>query len=206
MNVATGYVATIPGGSNNWASGPYSFAAGYAATVSGEKSFALGSNINCTADSAFVWSDGSGTVTGIGLSRSFNVKASRGTRIWTSSDISSGVTIGAGGNAWVQVSDSTKKQRIRPLDTQDILTRFSSLPLKRWEYKSEEQGTEHVGPMAQDFWNSFHLGNEPLGISTIDADGVMMAAIQGLYQEVIELRARVQTLEAAEQKAVKEEK
>jgi hypothetical protein len=37
--------------------------------------------------------------------------------------------------------------------------------------------------MAQDFSAAFHLGEETTGISTVDADGVALAAIQGLYAE-----------------------
>jgi hypothetical protein len=37
-----------------------------------------------------------------------------------------------------------------------------------------------MGPMAQDFWPAFGLGEDPLRIGTIDADGVALAAIQGL--------------------------
>ena len=36
--------------------------------------------------------------------------------------------------------------------------------------------------MAQDFHAAFGLGETPKGISTIDADGVALAAIQGLHQ------------------------
>jgi hypothetical protein len=202
-NNYAGIYGVVPGGIDNRAEGFVSFAAGDSATVSGDHSFVLGSRITCAAESAFVWSDGCGPVFSIGSSRTFNVKATNGTRIYTSSDLTSGVRVGAGGSSWVAVSDSTKKRQIRGLDIQDILNRFSALPLKRWEYQSEEPGVEHIGPMAQDFWNSFHLGNDPLGISTIDADGVMMAALQALTvknmeleRQLLELKTEVQALKA----------
>ena len=212
-NTASGIAAMVPGGSLCNAEGDHSFAAGDSATTTGDHSFVLGAKIVCAAESAFVWSDGSGPVMSIGSSRTFSVKATAGTRIWTNNGLTAGVTIGAGGNAWVAVSDSTKKRDIRLLDTQDILDRFSSLPLKRWEYKSEDQGIEHIGPMAQDFWNSFHLGSDSLGIATIDADGVMMAVVQELAKQngellnqLTALRAHVQMLEAAQQQGINKEK
>ncbi len=36
--------------------------------------------------------------------------------------------------------------------------------------------------MAQDFYAAFGLGNSDTHIGTVDADGVALAAIQGLYQ------------------------
>lgn len=40
--------------------------------------------------------------------------------------------------------------------------------------------------MAQDFYTAFGLGDSDKAISTIDLDGVALAAIQGLYQVVQE--------------------
>ena len=82
---------------------------------------------------------------------------------------------------------------------------MKALPIQRWSYKAQDPSIEHIGPMAQDFWREFHLGDDSLGINDIDPAGVALAAIQELYKEVIELRARVQTLEAAEQKAIAED-
>jgi hypothetical protein len=39
-----------------------------------------------------------------------------------------------------------------------------------------------MGPMAQDLYAAFGLGESDTAISTVDADGVALAAIQGLYQ------------------------
>ena len=57
--------------------------------------------------------------------------------------------------------------------------------------------------MAQDFYSAFGVGSDDEHISTIDADGVALAAIQGLYQQLKtlqeqngELKNRVSELEA----------
>jgi len=40
-----------------------------------------------------------------------------------------------------------------------------------------------MGPMAQDFREAFGLGEDEKHISTVDSEGVALAAIQALYQE-----------------------
>ena len=56
--------------------------------------------------------------------------------------------------------------------------------------------------MAQDFKAAFDVGETDTGISAVDADGVALAAIQGLNQklqqketEITELKARLEKLE-----------
>jgi len=46
--------------------------------------------------------------------------------------------------------------------------------------------TKHLGPVAQDFHAAFGLGTDDKHIATVDADGVALAAIQGLNQKVME--------------------
>ena len=50
--------------------------------------------------------------------------------------------------------------------------------------------------MAQDFYAAFGVGEDNKHISTIDADGVSLAAIQGLYQIVQEKDQRIAQLES----------
>lgn len=102
------------------------------------------------------------------------------------------------------VSDSTKKRDIQLSDTKAILDKLAALPIKSWEYKSEADGTEHMGPMAQDFWNAFHLGSDSLAVETIDADGVLFASVKELARQnaqkdtkISDLEARVKLTEAA---------
>jgi hypothetical protein len=49
--------------------------------------------------------------------------------------------------------------------------------------------------MAQDFYAAFGVGENDTTITTIDADGVALAAIQGLYAENQALKAQVDDLE-----------
>jgi hypothetical protein len=81
-------------------------------------------------------------------------------------------------------SDRNAKTEFEPVDTAAILKRVAALPIQRWRFKAEEPGVKHVGPMAQDFHAAFGLGAAPTAIATVDADGVALAAIQGLNQKV----------------------
>ena len=48
--------------------------------------------------------------------------------------------------------------------------------------------------MAQDFHASFGVGEDIRRINTVDADGVALAAIQGLNQKLAEKDAEIQAL------------
>ena len=74
--------------------------------------------------------------------------------------------------------------------------------METWNYKSQDPSIRHVGPMAQDFYAAFGVGEDEKHITTIDADGVALAAIQGLYRlaqekdrEIGDLKARLTVLE-----------
>lgn len=79
-------------------------------------------------------------------------------------------------------SSRTIKHGFEPVNSEDILNKVMSLPLTTWSYNSSPE-TRHVGPMAEDFYATFGVGTEPTKISTIDRDGVALAAIQGLKEE-----------------------
>lgn len=105
-----------------------------------------------------------------------------GFRLFTSMNLSTGVTIAPGGGSWAAVSDRSKKENFREVNTEEILKKVAALPILNWNYKSQPQGQRHIGTMAQDFYAAFQLdgvGNDTT-INTIDIDGVNMAAIQAL--------------------------
>ncbi len=84
--------------------------------------------------------------------------------------------------ALTQASSRDIKNNISSVDQQSVLDRVVALPINSWSYK-KEQGVTHIGPMAEDFYQSFGLGNTDKGISPVDTGGVALAAIQGLKQE-----------------------
>ena len=54
----------------------------------------------------------------------------------------------------------------------------------------------HLGPTAQDFHAAFGLGHSDRHISTVDADGVALSAIQGLHELLQEKSQQIAELEA----------
>ena len=95
----------------------------------------------------------------------------------------SGAVLTVGGT-WVNASDRNSKENFSPVNVQEILSLVTALPLTRWNYKAEGADIQHVGPMAQDFRAAFALGQNETSIATVDADGVALAAIQGLNQKL----------------------
>ena len=68
------------------------------------------------------------------------------------------------------------------------------MSIATWNWKSQDASIRHMGPMAQDFRAAFGLGETEKGISTIDADGVALAAIQGLNAKVDEQQREIADL------------
>ena len=77
------------------------------------------------------------------------------------------------------------------------------MPIATWNWKSQDASIRHMGPMAQDFHAAFGLGETPKGISTVDADGVALAAIQGLHQLIKQKDRKISAMER-ELAAIKE--
>ncbi len=84
-------------------------------------------------------------------------------------------------------SDRNLKENFAPVNPRDVLEKVAALPISRWNFKGDA-ATPHVGPMAQDFHAAFRLGTDERHIATVDADGVALAAIQGLNEKLEQQR------------------
>jgi hypothetical protein len=98
------------------------------------------------------------------------------------------------GGTWTNASDLNSKENITAIEPREVLEKVSAMPIARWNYKVEKDSTQHIGPMAQDFHAAFGLGDSDKSIATIDADGVALAAIQGLYEIVQEKDCEIEAL------------
>jgi hypothetical protein len=85
------------------------------------------------------------------------------------------------------------------------LERLSRIQIAEWNLKSQDPAIRHLGPTAQDFYAAFGLGEDERYIGAVDADGVALAAIQGLHrlvqeqqEQIARLEMRMMTLERAE--------
>lgn len=99
------------------------------------------------------------------------------------------------GTTWYNSSDRNLKENVTPVAYQEILEKIRGLDISYWSYSEEELDATHIGPMAQDFYNTFGLGFDETSISTVDADGVSFAAIKALAEENTELKNRLAELE-----------
>jgi len=175
----------VPGGLQNTAAGYTSFAAGNGATAN--------------YGGSFVWSDGTaGGLTDF-ANNSFAARASGGFAFYTAPGTSTGAFLPAGSGSWASLSDRNAKANLMAVDGHAILELLASLPIGTWNYKTQSDSVRHIGPMAQDFRAAFGLGEDETHISTVDSEGIALAAIQALYQEkqheVTRLQGRLTVLE-----------
>jgi hypothetical protein len=186
-NVASGLSATVGGGANNVASGGVS-------TVPG------GSSGEAADGNTFLWNDGSvyhdinddgiqegfssaKDVAGSGVTgeRTFHASAHGGFRFVTG--YSNVTYISGGSTGWSTTSTRAAKTNVEPVDPRAMLASVKDMAVSTWEYKDGDgngQGVRHVGPMAEDFHDAFEVGATDTGINSINADGVLFAAVQGL--------------------------
>ena len=154
-------------------------------------SIVAGRNASTDQDGCFVWGDSSAIEVSPEDDDQFIVQADGGSRFYTSSDLSTGVKLLHGSGQWTDLSDRRVKRNIRPVDVKEILYKLAQIPISRWGYKAQDPGIDHIGPMSQDFYRAFGLGSDHKGIGTLDANGVALAAIQGLYEIVEEKDATI---------------
>lgn len=198
-----------------------SFAVGENNVASGAASVAMGYHAHTNArQGSFVFADRSSVDTiRAGVNHSANWRVSGGFRIFTASNLSTGVTLQSGasvsnwgqsnaviststgallttGGVWQNASDVNRKHRFEQISNEEILDKLRKLPVTRWSYKTEAENIRHIGPMAQDFYAAFGLGSDNRGIGTVDADGVALAGIKALEERTRNLAAELESLKA----------
>jgi hypothetical protein len=208
---AGGINATVAGGYNNVAGGQNSFAAGYQSIAEGYASFALGASAQASNNYSFVWSDGVPfpstadyqflihALHGVGINKNNPTSALDVNGSINCVNLTAGGNI-FGGNIYsqaniyatngiviceslTQLSDRNLKANFAAIDPQDVLERVVAMPISTWNFK-QDSGTKHIGPMAQDFKAAFDVGTDDRHIAVVDAQGVALAAIQGLNQKL----------------------
>src|SRR5262249_32650324 len=149
-------------------------------------SFAAGVGARADTNQCFVfanWSDGASLpfasclgITNIarfmldhGLAVDFGMKRpdGGGTKFVVIGDVVSGQTISTWTGAyltdtgvWTNNSDVHRKTDLSPIDSSKVLAQVVSLPITSWRYLNEDASKRHIGPMAQDFWRAFRLGDD----------------------------------------------
>ncbi len=148
-----------------------------------------------------MWSGDSAEQTVSFNSNTFTIRCEGGARFYTANGTASGVFLAAGGTQWETLSDSNAKTDFVPINKREVLAKVVALPVTAWHYK-HDSSRKYFGPMAQDFHAAFGLGSDDKTIGTLDVDGVTLAAIQGLVEElkdrdkaIEELKAKLQAVE-----------
>jgi hypothetical protein len=197
-NVVAGSYGTIGGGQTNLVSGKYAAVlGGYNNEASGDGSVAMGRHAKATHDGSFVWSDGAESI-GLSTERDnqFIVKAGGGVSFYTGVG-DGGVVLDSGSGSWAVVSDRNKKTKLKDVDGESILTKLEGMKIQEWEYRSKQKDSKkdrHIGPMAQDFYAAYGLGHDETHISTVDADGIVLLAIQELNRRWVMIHDAIQVL------------
>jgi trimeric autotransporter adhesin len=177
-NRVSGSRGAIPGGESN--------------TVSADYAFAAGRHAHAAHQGAFVWSDSTGTTFASTNNNEFAARAHGGVRFQTGAG--TGVKLSPGSGSWASLSDRNAKTHFASVNTREILGRVATLPLSTWSYKAQDKSVRHIGPVAQDFRAAFDVGEDERTITTVDADGVALAAIQALNDIVKEKDAAISQL------------
>ncbi len=187
------------------ASGIFATCIGLRTNATGNFSLILGRDASSSSDSTnattysgvIALGDGSTTAPSHTMyataNNQFNVRAAGGIRFFTACcNYDTGVTISAGGGAWNSISDRNAKENFQSVAPREILRGVLNLPISTWNYKSQDRSIRHIGAMAQDFFATFKVGENDKTITTIDPDGVALAAIQGLHEELKDRDATIQ--------------
>jgi hypothetical protein len=115
---------------------------------------------------------------------------------YSQSDGTAGVSLDANGSRWNNLSSRSAKTDIDPVSGPAVLEEVEQLEVNTWRYDGQDESIQHMGPMAEDFYEAFGLGSSEETINTVDADGVALAAIKALSQKLDDKDERIDDLEA----------
>jgi uncharacterized coiled-coil protein SlyX len=177
------------------ASGNSSTAMGTNTTASGDYTTAMGSNASTNSKvGSFVLGDHAGTTQlNSSVINEFSTRFAGGYRLYSNSTLTAGVILAPGAGAWANVSDKTKKENFLSLQAEEVLLKIKNIPITQWNYKAQNETIHHIGPMAQDFYLQFKLGEfgNDTTITTSDIDGINMLGIQALENRTSELNSKI---------------
>jgi hypothetical protein len=209
-NTEVSGTASLGLGFNSTVSGNYAFAGGRSATAAGDNSFAYGFNAyaggfgsvalgtgartSAAAHGAMVLADSSSGPFEASLPNEFGARFTGGFYLYTRKDLSTGAALAANGSSWAALSDVNAKENFRDVSGEEVLRKLAQIPIREWNYRAQDRSIRHMGPTAQDFNAAFGLGDFPLRINTIDADGVALAGVNALEARTRALQDEVETL------------
>ena len=96
---------------------------------------------------------------------------------------------------WRQRYSPFRHRRTQRVNGYEILDKLTDMPISMWAY-DYDPGVMHIGPMSQDFADTFGLGKTRRMIPDVSAIGVCMLSIQALHRKVRKLERQVADLSA----------
>ncbi|HEX8431580.1 MAG TPA: tail fiber domain-containing protein [Longimicrobium sp.] len=198
-SIAGGLVSTVIGPSI--ANGNFAIAIGLQNSASGQFSVAIGKNARtANRQGSVVLGDGCAGFSSDSVyptaNNQFVARGCGGIRFFTSQNLSSGVEVAAGGGSWSSISDRNRKENFLSIESESVLARLRAVPVTTWNYKTQDRSIRHIGPMAQDLYAAFGVGESNLLINTVDIDGINLAAVKELDERSVAQQARITELEA----------
>ncbi|MBD3636704.1 MAG: tail fiber domain-containing protein [Crocinitomicaceae bacterium] len=193
-------------GTNVISTGATSWAAGYNISANGPFSTAIGTNASSDGYwGCFIYGDASTSDTVFNTTNhQFMVRAAGGVIFYSDTNLLTGVQVSAGGGAWTMISDRNLKNNITPVGYKNFESSINQLSIYRWNYI----GTPlmHYGPMAQDLYALFGVGESSRYISMVDADGIILAGIILVNKRFDNIEDDLQEQEVIEEKINNESK
>ncbi len=170
-------------------------ALGFNVTADADHSTAMGKFASNNGFSGtFVWSDGSATASADTFrntaNNEFAARATGGFRFRTNLTGTTGCNLPAGSGVFTCTSSRWTKENVSLTNGEDVLSRLRKIPVSTWNYISEGRQVRHMGPMAEDFYQSFGLGTGNTSIGVQDLAGVSLAAVKALELRTSQLQQK----------------
>jgi hypothetical protein len=113
--------------------------------------------------------------------------------------VANGNTPGAGGNvgcdltvavpSWTCASSRDVKENFEAVNGEDVLRKLRKVPVSTFNYINDKSLTRNLGPVAEDFYEAFHLGGSDKSINAQNMAGVALAGVKALEERAAKLQA-----------------
>ena len=107
--------------------------------------------------------------------------------------VNTGGTVTVAGTL-MQGSSRGIKRAFEPVAHQEVLDKVVGLDVSSWQYREDESGARHIGPMAEDFYVAFGLGMDDAHIAPSDMASIAVVSVQALRQRVVDQDSEIERL------------
>jgi hypothetical protein len=175
-------------------------AIGYNVTADQDHTTAMGKfATNNGFTGTFIWSDGSAQQSADTFrntaNNEFAARATGGFRFRTNLGGTTGCNLPAGSGVFNCTSSRATKMNFASVSGTDVLAKVRALPITTWNYISEGDKVRHLGPMAEDFYAAFGLGEGSKSIGVQDLASVSLAGVKALEERTAELQGKTEEIE-----------